>query len=340
MSGPSAPQLRTRALELGPYLSARLGGDGSVADARLAGEGMSDTTLLVDLRDGRELVLRAHSTTVAGTGVESPERHFAVLRAVHPVAGVPSPEPLLLESDPAPLGAPFMIIGRLPGRAVVPWSREGCAFLRSTGAGPAGRELLAILASIHAVDPAALAGALDPPPAGTAAAAQAVARLRAAIERDRDGPEPALTDALGWLEAHLPACAQPALVHGDYRAGNLLFDGGHITGVLDWEFAHLGDPARDIAWLMAASNRVGDELACDMVPMGEVVERYEGLTGRAVDPAALTFWDLFMLVENAALWVRTTASWRRGEVDDVRIARWSYTLPRTRRLVLDALERT
>lgn len=201
---------------------------------------------------------------------------------------------------------------------------------------PAGDELLEILARIHAVDPGHTS--LDAPGPGTDAAARSVARLRAALERDALGPEPVFADALGWLEAHLPACERPALVHGDYRAGNLLFSDGHISGVLDWEFAHAGDPARDLAWLMAASNRVSEDMACDMVPLGEVVDRYVAAGGRAVDAAALTFWDLFMLVENAAIWVRPTAAWRRGEIDDVRIARWSYTLPKTRGMIFDALE--
>jgi len=42
------------------------------------------------------------------------------------------------------------------------------------------------------------------------------------------------------------------LVHGDYGPNNLLLeekDGAlRVTAVLDWEFAHLGDPVEDLAW--------------------------------------------------------------------------------------------
>lgn len=40
------------------------------------------------------------------------------------------------------------------------------------------------------------------------------------------------------------------LVHGDYDPNNVLLDpvGFHVTAVLDWEFAHLGDPVEDLAW--------------------------------------------------------------------------------------------
>ena len=39
------------------------------------------------------------------------------------------------------------------------------------------------------------------------------------------------------------------LVHGDFRMGNLMMDSGGLTGVLDWELAHVGDPIEDLGWL-------------------------------------------------------------------------------------------
>jgi aminoglycoside phosphotransferase (APT) family kinase protein len=40
------------------------------------------------------------------------------------------------------------------------------------------------------------------------------------------------------------------LVHGDYGPQNLLFDRGslEVVAVLDWEFAHDGNPVEDLAW--------------------------------------------------------------------------------------------
>jgi aminoglycoside phosphotransferase (APT) family kinase protein len=69
----------------------------------------------------------------------------------------------------------------------------------------------------------------------------------------------------GDAEAVLEACgavlrrihATPAdaegdgvLVHGDFGPNNTLLDPGtfQVTAVLDWEFAHLGDPVEDLAW--------------------------------------------------------------------------------------------
>jgi aminoglycoside phosphotransferase (APT) family kinase protein len=42
----------------------------------------------------------------------------------------------------------------------------------------------------------------------------------------------------------------PGLVHGDYGPQNLLLDPESldVVAVLDWEFAHDGDPVEDLAW--------------------------------------------------------------------------------------------
>jgi hypothetical protein len=40
------------------------------------------------------------------------------------------------------------------------------------------------------------------------------------------------------------------LVHGDYGPNNVLLDPAarHVTAVVDWEWAHAGDPLEDLAW--------------------------------------------------------------------------------------------
>jgi aminoglycoside phosphotransferase (APT) family kinase protein len=47
-----------------------------------------------------------------------------------------------------------------------------------------------------------------------------------------------------------PAIAGQVLVHGDYGPNNVLLDPAslEITAVLDWEWAHVGDPVEDLAW--------------------------------------------------------------------------------------------
>ncbi|MFG2455482.1 phosphotransferase family protein [Streptomyces sp. NPDC048523] len=44
--------------------------------------------------------------------------------------------------------------------------------------------------------------------------------------------------------------AEKVLVHGDFGPNNVLLDPVtfEVTAVVDWEFAHLGDPVEDLAW--------------------------------------------------------------------------------------------
>ncbi|MEU1474013.1 phosphotransferase [Streptomyces sp. NPDC005760] len=44
--------------------------------------------------------------------------------------------------------------------------------------------------------------------------------------------------------------AGKVLVHGDFGPNNVLLDPAtyKVTAVVDWEFAHLGDPVEDLAW--------------------------------------------------------------------------------------------
>jgi tRNA A-37 threonylcarbamoyl transferase component Bud32 len=60
---------------------------------------------------------------------------------------------------------------------------------------------------------------------------------------------PALADRLGELVNELLA-TQWCLVHGDFSPKNILADGARIS-VVDWEVAHCGDPAFDLAFLTA-----------------------------------------------------------------------------------------
>ena len=70
---------------------------------------------------------------------------------------------------------------------------------------------------------------------------------RLTLEESLD-PRPTLELVHRWLDDHRPEIAEPSLVHGDFRLGNLMVDGTGLRAVLDWELAHLGDPMEDVAW--------------------------------------------------------------------------------------------
>ena len=57
---------------------------------------------------------------------------------------------------------------------------------------------------------------------------------------------PATELGVRWLEENRPTMSRRCLVHGDFRTGNFMINEQGLVGLLDWEFAHWGDPIEDI----------------------------------------------------------------------------------------------
>ena len=78
------------------------------------------------------------------------------------------------------------------------------------------------------------------------------------FEGHAGGEDPMLRFAFDWLASHVPRTDRPAaLCHGDAGPGNFLFVDDRVTALLDWEFAHLGDPRDDLAWVAVRSQLLG-----------------------------------------------------------------------------------
>jgi aminoglycoside phosphotransferase (APT) family kinase protein len=134
-----------------------------------------------------------------------------------------------------------------------------------------------------------------------------------------DTPQPMIDFTAQWLLSNIPADFETALVHGDFRNGNLMVTPDGIAAVLDWELCHLGDPMRDLGWLCVNSWRFGNR----SLPVGgfgkveDLIAGYESETGQQVDLATLRFWEVF----GSFWWSVTTLSmantWRSGETPSV-----------------------
>jgi aminoglycoside phosphotransferase (APT) family kinase protein len=112
----------------------------------------------------------------------------------------------------------------------------------------------------------------------------------------------ALHLALAWLQTHIPAQVQPVIVHGDYKANNVLLEEGMRPVIIDWELAHIGDRLEDLAWTMLWSTP--DDLVGGMLAPVEVLSEYERASGVAIDSSLLHFWKLFSLVKLAAIFLK------------------------------------
>jgi len=107
-------------------------------------------------------------------------------------------------------------------------------------------------------------------------------------------PHPAIELGLWWLRENRPPARTLVVNHGDYRIGNVVVDERGLVGILDWEFAHLDDPVRDLGFGLVRAWRFGAD-AKRLGGIGDAepyVERYNELTGSAVRPEELDYWEL------------------------------------------------
>lgn len=131
-------------------------------------------------------------------------------------------------------------------------------------------------------------------------------------------PRPVFELAFQWLQRRLPAQpAEAALVHGDFRNGNIMVDEEGLRSVLDWELAHLGDPMEDLGWMCVNSWRYGRTL-----PVGgfgtreDLFAGYEAAGGR-VDPGRVRFWEVLGTLKWGVICESMAVSYQSGDVRTV-----------------------
>jgi aminoglycoside phosphotransferase (APT) family kinase protein len=244
---------------------------------RLSG-GASRETWSFDA-ERRPLILR-RDPPVAPQPAEM-AREAAVL-TVAARGGVPVPR-LIDQGDGAgTIGAPYLIMERLSGETI---PRRLLRDERFAGVRPGlARSLGTILARIHALPPDDVPGL----PAG-----DPLEDLVAMYEGFGE-PRPAIELALRRLARNRPAAGGDAIVHGDFRNGNLMIAPDGVHGVLDWELVHRGDPIEDLGWLCVKAWRFGAT-----GPVGgfgtraDLLEGYTAAGGEPPSPEALHWWEVY-----------------------------------------------
>ncbi len=142
----------------------------------------------------------------------------------------------------------------------------------------------------------------------------AIADLKAQFE-EAGGDRPIIALGLKWMEDNCPDPVEPVLIHGDYRMGNLLAEHSKLTGVLDWELAHLGDRHEDLAFGCMAVWRFHryDRPALGLGSLEDYFAAYEAEAGVTVDRDRFRYWLIHRTVWWALGCLRMAKIWRSGE---------------------------
>jgi len=258
------------------------------------------------------------------------EPEFRVLHALSDDP-LPSPRTPWFERDRAVLERPFYVMERLAGEVPIPApGPRGEGPFEEAERAALAPQVMDALAALHAVDWRARGLAFLGEPKQGAALAE-VERWAARIERSGTAPAPVISEALVWLRREAPADQDVVLLHGDYRLGNWLVSRAgaetRLTGILDWEMVHLGDPVEDLAWCASHLWRAQTPRAACLAPPAELVALYERASGRSVDPERLRYYEVLAVVKMLAIMMTGVRAFREGRTGDLRMAMFDHQLP-------------
>lgn len=261
---------------------------------------------------------------VAATAHRDVLRQARIIAALGPTP-VPVPEVLFEDPGDSPDAPPLFVMSFLDGISCEP-------LFDDTDAGPAGvvaerfRSAVASLAQLHTLDPAGVGLAAEPAggPLGE------VERWCRTLETIDPLLAPGWGDIATALRAGAPTALSPAILHGDYRLGNLLAHGNRITAVIDWEIWSVGDPRVDAGWFLINCDprtyRRPTRYRTAVPPLEELAAIYAEELGNQVP--RLDWFLALACFKSTATWSLIVKHNRRRSTPDSRLEAMAPVLPR------------
>jgi aminoglycoside phosphotransferase (APT) family kinase protein len=258
--------------------------------------GHSNLTYRCDDAAGNAYVLRRPPLGHVLESAHDMGREHKIIAALAKTA-VPVAATYGLCNDVAVNGAPFYVMKFVDGLVL-----HDSAAARSLA--PSERHAL----GLHVIDVLAMLHQLDSDAVGLGDLGRKEAYLERQLKRWKKQWEAskthevdAMEQTLRLLEERKPAQIGAGIVHGDYRLGNMMVQGGRIKAVLDWELCTLGDPLADVGYLMNAWLEPSEvePANADQAPTAiggfptraELCARYEAATGR--DLSGINYYRAF-----------------------------------------------
>src|SRR5438067_1044876 len=319
-------------------------GAGPVRARRIGVPGGSNFTFLLE-RDTGCFVLRRPPRPPLPPSAHDMVRE-ARLQLALAKQGIRVPPIVAVCDDPEVLGVPFYVMEHLDGDVIgdeLPPRLAADAEARRR----LGLDLVDTLAEIHRADVSEPDLAVFVRP-GSYAERQVRRFMQLwPLNATRELPVAEIGERLGGT---IPEPLPPAVVHGDYRLGNIMVarEASEIIAVLDWEMGAIGDPRADVGYLVATysepegeANPLGTSPATatpGFPSRAELVERYEARRG--VNIERLAWFEALALWKAAVFCEAIYGRYLRGELGDAPFAaRFEEGVPRLVAAAAAALDR-
>jgi aminoglycoside phosphotransferase (APT) family kinase protein len=195
-------------------------------------------------RANRRVAVKIAPPGVAPTAHRDVLRQARIIRALG-ATPVPVPDLLFEDQGDPPDVPPLYVMSFLDGISCEPlFDHVDC--------GPEDvvaerfRNAARAMAQLHLIDPDEVGLAAE----SSTGPVDEVERWCRTLETVDPAMAPGWRDVADALRTSAPPGLRPAIVHGDFRLGNLLADGSRVAAVIDWEIWSVGDPRVDAGWFL------------------------------------------------------------------------------------------
>ena len=301
--------------------------------------GASRETYKIQLEDSQKreerLVLRLSQDSSL---IETEQKTEYLAYSAFQDSNVPVPVLIDMSEDDSMLGAPFMLMKELKGEAASPFTPN----VYSPHEEELGYQFWAILGEIAKLkihDEIFRDFSINLQKPFWRAELDKWVEV---IHEDSISIEPILEAGIRRLYKNPPNENKfISMVHGDYRSGNFLYLENKITGILDWEMAHLGDPLEDLAWALSPIWSWQDrDRPAYLLTREKALTIWKESSGIDIEEKNLEWWELFAAIKGMAIWISAGNEFKSGKnIDPINL--FSAWIPGDIHLevILDILEK-
>lgn len=301
------------------YLRNRFGEpDLTVSDFSPLSGGFGKQTILLAVAgkaiDGQLVIRRDPVVPTVDNDCHRVAKEYPVIRAAFD-RGFPAPDALWVDTDHQLLpGGDFLVMrmaaGKTGGNVFHSTEELSDDLIRVLATGVAGLHTLPSLTELGDLTDSIRTELWDLPMAESTR--RYIENWRSYFLGHTHNPSPTLMALYRWMLANVPEAPDlPVLVHGDIGFHNMLIDEGRLTALVDWEFAHIGDPAEDLG---SIRNALGAD------HWEAIMAAYRAAGGVDVDPARLHFFRIWQHVRNASASNLAMGKFQTGEIPDLKLA--------------------
>ncbi|WP_181025252.1 phosphotransferase family protein [Mycobacterium kansasii] len=275
-------------------------------------------------RLGDRVVMKMAPPGIQPTRNRDVLRQCRIIKALR-ATPVPVPDVLWADAGDPPEIPPLFVMSWIDGSSLEPLFDLDCACESEDIVAERFRSAAATMAQLHRIQPAAIGLGSEP----IVGAEAEIDRWCRALET----VDPTL--AAGWIDlgkalrAAAPPPLPPAVVHGDFRLGNLRAVDGRITGVLDWEIWSVGDPRVDVGWFLINCDRQTYQRATPYAGAtpspAELVSIYCAAAGYRLPD--LAWFQALACFKSAATWSLIVKHNRRRHRPDANVEAMAQVLP-------------